>query len=410
MGLPSQILARATHTGSLTTTRNTSYLLTSPTSCFHSNHRGLSPRTSYGQATARFQSTRPNAAICKFINVVSFIGKSVSEEELLQSAHRRRQRPTGFGKWVEKEKMQWAEINFKSHPGNHPPPQYERLTNSGHDWWFINHSNRHPANSTYLGVADGVGGWAEDGNDPAEVSQGIMFHADQLLKNQSIQQQNESPASLLSRAFQKTLKDDQVGGGASTALIAQLDPTTATLHWANLGDSSMIHIKSGAHQVGTRTKAQTHYFNCPYQLTKFPAGYPTQNFVTDTPEMADSGKVALKDGDLVLLFTDGVGDNLWTEEILTLIRAELKKKPTWDDHILTEEIRSLLALVDEPTMDDYSFINNLAHKICWSARQASFQENRSTPIEAEAVKNGITDLKGGKPDDITLVLSLVRFL
>jgi hypothetical protein len=108
MGLPSQILARATHTGSLTTTRNTSYLLTSPTSCFHSNHRGLSPRTSYGQATARFQSTRPNgvsaplwvvcwflwpgtlmnfglidrvndvAAICKFINVVSFIGKSVS--------------------------------------------------------------------------------------------------------------------------------------------------------------------------------------------------------------------------------------------------------------------------------------------------------------------------------------------
>jgi len=268
------------------------------------------------------------------------------------------------------------------------PPKYESLTNSGHDWWFINQSEADSARSTYIGVADGVGGWAEGGNDPAEVSQSIMFHADQTLKNQTTQQPDGNPGSLLSTAFQEMLKDDQVRGGASTALIAQLDPTSAVLHWANLGDSSMMHIKAGAEKVGMQTKPQTHFFNCPYQLTKFPAGYSAHEFVADTPQMADAGSLTLQDGDLVLLFTDGIGDNLWTEEIRTLVRLVTKSKPAWDDHDL---------------------VHSLAHTMCGAARRASFQPNRSTPFEAEAIKHGITDLKGGKVDDITLVVSLVRY-
>ncbi|KNZ48542.1 hypothetical protein VP01_5599g2 [Puccinia sorghi] len=215
-----------------------------------------------------------------------------------------------------------------------------------------------------------------------------MFHADETLKSQATQQRDGNPGSLLSTAFKKMLKDDQVCGGASTALIAQLDPTSAMLHWANLGDSSMMHIKAGAEKVGMQTKPQTHFFNCPYQLTKLPAGYPTPKFVADTPQMADAGSLALKDGDLVLLFTDGIGDNLWTEEIRTLVRSITKSRPTWDD---------------------YDLVHYLAHTICRAARRAS-QENRSTPFEAEAIKHGITDLKGGKVDDITLVVSLVRYI
>jgi protein phosphatase PTC7 len=227
------------------------------------------------------------------------------------------------------------------------------MSHSGHDWWFINQSTTEPARPTYLGVADGVGGWAEGGTDPAEVSQGIMFHADRILESsQSVQQREEGPTSLLSQAFQATLKDEQVRGGASTALIARLDPNTAALHWANLGDSSLIHIKAGAEKVGVQTKAQTHFFNCPYQLTKFPAGYSSQDFVADTPEMADSDSQRLEDGDLVLLFTDGIGDNLWTDEIRSLVRSIIKSRPSWKDPELVQA---------------------LAHTICDCAQRASFQ-------------------------------------
>ncbi|EFP78823.2 hypothetical protein PGT21_032404 [Puccinia graminis f. sp. tritici] len=348
----------------------------------------LSPGSHRTLGTTRFQSTRSGRPICKFINAASFIGKPVSDRELSESAASRRKTPTRFGKWVETEKQNWSEEFLRWCPEDRPR-KYERMTNSGHDWWFINHSTVDPARPTYLGVADGVGGWAEGGTDPAEVSQGIMFHADRILEDPSAQQTDEGPKSVLSKAFQATLKDEQVRGGASTALIARLDPNTAGLHWANLGDSSMIHIQAGAEKVGTQSKAQTHFFNCPYQLTKFPRGYPSQDFVADTPEMADSDTQTLQDGDLVLLFTDGIGDNLWTDEIRSLVRLVINSKPSWNDPELVQA---------------------LAHTICDCAQRASFQENRSTPFEAYAVKHGITDLKGGKVDDITLVVSLVRYL
>ncbi|POW00518.1 hypothetical protein PSTT_13073 [Puccinia striiformis] len=336
---------------------------------------------SSGLLVTALQDFKP---ICKFISAASFIGKPVSERELSESSRLRRQNPTGFGAWTETEKQRWSDEYLRICAKDRRPKAYESLTNSGHDWWFINRSTTDPNKSTYLGVADGVGGWAEGGIDPAEVSQGIMFHAHQTL----LEDRSElSPQSLLAKAFQKTLDDAQVRGGASTALIARLDPTNAGLHWANLGDSSMMHIKAGAEKVGIQTQPQTHFFNCPYQLTKFPAGYPTHNFVADTPELADSGTLTLHDGDLVLLFTDGIGDNLWTEEIRSLVRLIIKSKSTWTDPDLVQAI---------------------AYTICDYAQRASFQENRSTPFEAYAIKNGITDLKGGKVDDITLVVSLVR--
>ncbi|OAV86365.1 hypothetical protein PTTG_01776 [Puccinia triticina 1-1 BBBD Race 1] len=356
--------------------------------CLTSNTFILAPASHPRYGATRSQSTRSNGPICRFINAASFIGKPLPDGELSESALLRRQKPTSFGKWVDKEKRRWSEEYLAWSPQERPP-KYERMTNSGHDWWFINHSTTDPTRPTFLGVADGVGGWTESGNDPAEVSQGIMFHANRILEDRSTSQTDDSPQSLLAKAFQATLKDDQVRGGASTALIAQLDPKTARLHWANLGDSSMLHIKAGAEKVGAQTKAQTHSFNCPYQLTKFPAEYSTHDFDPDTPEMADSGTQILEDGDIVLLFTDGIGDNLWTEEIRSLARLILKSKAEWNVADL---------------------VPALAHTICHGAHRASFQKNRSTPFEAYAAKHAITDLKGGKVDDITLVVSLVQYI
>ena len=50
----------------------------------------------------------------------------------------------------------------------------------------------------------------------------------------------------------------------------------------NLGDSGFLHIRNGA--IIARSKEQTHYFNCPFQLSLPTPGY---NSITDTPEKGD---------------------------------------------------------------------------------------------------------------------------
>ena len=50
----------------------------------------------------------------------------------------------------------------------------------------------------------------------------------------------------------------------------------------NLGDSGFIHIRNG--DIIERSTEQTHYFNCPYQLS-IPT--PGHNSITDTPDKAD---------------------------------------------------------------------------------------------------------------------------
>lgn len=236
-------------------------------------------------------------------------------------------------------------------------------------------------------MADGVGGWAENGIDPAEVSQGLMFHSNRILEDQTQAPDDghESPEVLLSKAYRAVLEDQRVRGGSSTALIARLNPIDARLEWANLGDSSMLLIKR-AQQLGFRTSSQTHYFNCPYQLTKFPSEYPRDQIVTDTPEMADLGSRGLDDGDLVMLYTDGLGDNLWPEEIVHLTRS-----------------------IADKNLPDSEFVNTLAHQVCAFARVASLQSRRVTPFELEARRNGIHDMKGGKLDDVTVLVALVRY-
>ena len=50
----------------------------------------------------------------------------------------------------------------------------------------------------------------------------------------------------------------------------------------NLGDSGYLHIRAG--RVISKSKDQTHYFNCPYQLA---ASTPGSRSITDTPKKGD---------------------------------------------------------------------------------------------------------------------------
>jgi len=100
--------------------------------------------------------------------------------------------------------------------------------------------------------------------------------------------------------------------GAATLVVIECDGTK--LRAANLGDSGFRVVRGGA--VIFASPAQEHFFNCPFQL-----GYPPLSEDTDTADDAEVFDVAVAPGDIVILGSDGLFDNVFDEEIASVATA-----------------------------------------------------------------------------------------
>lgn len=69
-----------------------------------------------------------------------------------------------------------------------------------------------------------------------------------------------------------------------------------------------------------KSEEQQHYFNTPFQLSIPPPGYQAE-VVSDQPDSAVTDNFPVEDGDVILIATDGVFDNLPQN----LLIDELKK-------------------------------------------------------------------------------------
>lgn len=93
---------------------------------------------------------------------------------------------------------------------------------SGEDAFFMAHvakSNRY----VVFGVADGVGGWQDQGVDPGDFSHGLCKY----MAGQTYRPQSESdlkPKNLLQFAYDQVIKDRKIQAGGSTACLAALEP------------------------------------------------------------------------------------------------------------------------------------------------------------------------------------------
>lgn len=100
------------------------------------------------------------------------------------------------------------------------------------------------------------------------------------------------------------------------------------LYTANIGDSGFMVVRRG--KVIHKSEEQQHYFNTPFQLSLPPPGYQA-DVLSDQPDSAITGDFAVEDGDVILVATDGVFDNLpqnllinellkvnWTEVKITI--------------------------------------------------------------------------------------------
>eukprot|EP01007_Sphenomonas_quadrangularis_P003837 NODE_844_length_1139_cov_190.434862_g272_i1.p1 GENE.NODE_844_length_1139_cov_190.434862_g272_i1~~NODE_844_length_1139_cov_190.434862_g272_i1.p1 ORF type:complete len:258 (-),score=77.28 NODE_844_length_1139_cov_190.434862_g272_i1:366-1079(-) len=229
------------------------------------------------------------------------------------------------------------------------------------DSYFISNSG------LALGIADGVGAWKLQGIDAGTYSRGLMANAnayvtEQLMYNRNVELQ---PLKIMDYAFQANVRNQIVG--TSTALVAVVDSGNV-LRVLNVGDSVLMLCRNG--QIAYRTQEQQHSFNCPFQLG-------TNSY--DKPAMGEQHSYPLQEGDIVILGTDGVFDNVHDHEIQSIVQQHFNQPGD---------------------------TNAIATAIAQTAVQHGGSRTTRTPFCVSANRAGIS-YQGGKADDITVVVSKV---
>ncbi|CAM9371950.1 unnamed protein product, partial [Heterosigma akashiwo] len=181
-------------------------------------------------------------------------------------------------------------------------PHPAKAQTGGEDACFVS--------SHSVGVFDGVGGWATLGVDTGLYSRELA-----RLTALNIEEQRNttgSDAVDLVSALEYALKNNP-NTGSTTAVVAAWDPRGGLLRGANLGDSGALCLRrdaAGEYFVLLRTAAQEHGFNFPYQLG---------TNCTDMPSDAELFEFAPRAGDVLVLASDGVLDNLFEQDIIDCV-------------------------------------------------------------------------------------------
>ncbi|CAL1376666.1 unnamed protein product [Linum trigynum] len=243
---------------------------------------------------------------------------------------------------------------LRLHSGSCYLPHPDKEATGGEDAHFI------CGDEQVIGVADGVGGWADVGVNAGLFAQELMLNSVRAIQDNS--KGSIDPAKVLEKAHSNTKSR-----GSSTACIIAL--TNEELHAINLGDSGFIVIRDGS--TVFRSPVQQHGFNFPCQLESGTGG--------DLPSSGQVITVPVAPGDVVITGTDGLFDNLYTNEISAIIVHSMR-----------------VGLGPQEA----------AQKITALARERALDRSRQTPFSVAAQDAGFR-YYGGKLDDITVVVSYI---
>lgn len=239
--------------------------------------------------------------------------------------------------------------------------------------------------SSYICVADGVGGWISQGVSSALYSRQLVKNIEMSIndysRGQKCELDREKFIEMVNKCYEK-MKSSKIVG-SSTLCLAYLDNNK--LHIFNLGDSKCVIYRREEKEVIFESEIQQHNFNTPFQLG-------TGSF--DTPFNADYMMLeGIKSGDTIIVATDGLWDNVSMDKVIRTVDSSLLSEP---QRIADKLGREALELsLNSKHVSPYSIsLNNylLSQK---------FQSNSPSKAAFDLVT-------GGKPDDITVSIGVIQ--
>ncbi|GJN30551.1 hypothetical protein PR202_gb18864 [Eleusine coracana subsp. coracana] len=268
-------------------------------------------------------------------------------------------------------------------------PHPAKVLTGGEDAYFIAHDG-------WFGVADGVGQWSFEGINAGLYARELMDSSKRFVERQGAS--GISTEEVLAKAA-----DEARSPGSSTVLIAHFDGQVhpfvkiwqsfllsvddlilQVLDASNIGDSGFLVIRNG--EIYKKSKPMTYGFNFPLQIEK--GDDPLKlvqlynNFLTcDVLLDLQKYTIDLQEGDVIVTATDGLFDNVYEEEVAAIVSKSLEAdlKPT--------EIAEFLAA---------------------RAKEVGRCGFGSSPFSDAARDAGYLGYSGGKLDDVTVVVSIVR--
>ncbi|KAF4555402.1 putative stage II sporulation protein E [Elsinoe fawcettii] len=259
-------------------------------------------------------------------------------------------------------------------------------------------------------VADGVGGWEDQGVNPAAFSHGLCrYMAEATLRPET--DQDLRPIHLLSKAYDQVQSDKKIPAGGSTATVAMAD-ASGYLEAANLGDSGFVVLSPG--KVSYKSEPQTSNFNTPFQMSKLTPEMQRQQkifggavTIQDTPSRSDISHTDLSHGDVIVFGTDGLWDNLSAMEVLQIISVQMEKAGHWiqgSRSVNDSKLKDLLFPARNPSED---LAGQMAYAVMREAKVASLDTRRDGPFAKEVHRwfPG-EDYHGGKVDDIAVIVCI----
>ena len=178
-------------------------------------------------------------------------------------------------------------------------PHPDKMVKGGEDAWFARVARASDGGA--CGVADGVGGFNDQGVDPGLYARVLAYEALGAMERDG----TTTPVEAMAEAQRRTKLP-----GAATMCVVRLDGDRLTC--ANVGDSGFRVVRAGT--VVSASTAQQHYFNCPFQLA-----YEELAKDGDSASDAELYDVVVREGDVVVLGSDGLFDNVFDEEIASVV-------------------------------------------------------------------------------------------
>jgi protein phosphatase PTC7 len=244
-----------------------------------------------------------------------------------------------------------------------------------------------------FGIADGVGGSADKAGkvDPGAFSREMLRRC-----HEAAGSGDDGAVLPISDALRLASEAPLDLGGSATLLLGQVDPNEDKLMLLNLGDSGALllrpsfrrfrKVKGIYPRTVLRSADQTHFFNCPYQACAETFG------AIGGGAQLDKLSAEVRDGDVLIVATDGVLDNLFDRELQACVAQHLPGLRSPDPVAAQAEVDQLAAT-----------IAGLAHAI--GLRED--EQGLLTPFMQAAAEEGYS-YPGGKLDDVAVVCGVVR--